>query len=56
MTGKIIFDKEWSEYIVKFYDHTGQWLKNADYFTDCLDDANDTLSAELTRANRGNAE
>jgi hypothetical protein len=47
-TAKIYRDTEWNEYRVKFYQQ-GQHLQNADYHTDCKEDAHSTAHGQLQR-------
>jgi hypothetical protein len=37
------YNEDWEEYIVRFY-HNGLYQKDADYHTDCRDDAEETAN------------
>jgi hypothetical protein len=47
-TAKIYRDTEWNEYRVKFYVQ-GHHLQDADYHTDCKEDAHSTAHGQLQR-------
>jgi predicted SAM-dependent methyltransferase len=44
---KVYDNKEWGEFIVKFYDENGNHLEHSNYFTDCKEDAIDTAHLVL---------
>ena len=47
-TAKVYRDTDWQEYRVKFYVR-GQHQQDADYHTDCKEDAHSTAHGQLQR-------